>query len=131
MADEFAIRPDAVAALLAEIKAEHARTLSAAVPAAVVASVWQALLDAGAIEAPDGVDLAHVRVRAVDRHLLALSVPVDAGFQATRAVRVADLQRQSVKDALALAAKRLGETLNGALNDAVHEYRDPGQKPYG
>jgi hypothetical protein len=131
MADPFAIRPDAEAALLAEIRADHARTLSAAVPAAVVAGVWQALLDAGAIEEPDEVDLAHVRVRAINRHLVALSVPLHAGFEASRAVRVAALPQHSVKDALAFAAERLRETLNGALNDAVRDYLEPGQKPYG
>jgi hypothetical protein len=131
MADEFAIRPDAVAALLTEFKAEHARSLNAAVPAAVVAGVWRALLDRGAIAAPDEVDLAHVRVHAVDRHLLALTVPLRNGFQASRAVRVAVLHQHTLKDALAFAAERLSETLEGALNDALREYGEPGQKPYG
>ena len=131
MADEFAIRPEAVAALRAALEGEEAHSLAAAVPAAIVAGVWQALLAAGAVTAPDGIDVTQARVRAVDRHLVALSVPLRPGFEATRGVRVPRLHRHDLHDALEIAAQRLRETLHGAVNDALRDYGESEQKPYG
>ena len=131
MADQFAIRPEAVAALRQALAADKARSLGAGVPAAIVAGVWQALLEAGAVTAPDGIDVAQVRVRSIDRHLVALRVPLRPGFEATRAVYVSGLARHTVTDALEFAARQLRETLNGAAGDAVRDYGDVHQKPYG
>jgi hypothetical protein len=112
-----------------------ARSLADAFPAALVTPVWQALLEAGAVEMPKRVDAHRVEVLLVDPHQVELRVPVRSGsdeFVKVVPVRVdswpasGELARQIGDE-----AERLARALEAADATSVVQHK-PGQsqKPH-
>lgn len=106
-----------------------------AFPADLLAPAWRALLKAGAITAPDNVEVARVMVRLLGPHKLELLVPLRLGDgdEVVKSVVVRVDQWTAtgeVGNQLYDEAKVLARALESAYHQDVFDHEGPGQKPH-
>ena len=113
--------------------ARSASTVLDAFPAALLAPVWRALLEAGVIEAPTRVDLDRVEVLLVGPKQLELRVPVRSrSGELVKAVPVMVRRWSSsgeLRNVLHEEATNLARALERAASQPVVDLGGSGQKP--
>jgi hypothetical protein len=113
----------------------EADSLADAFPAALLAPVWRALLDAGVVETPARVDVQRVEVLLLGPNQLELRVPVrsrHAEFVKVVPVWVGKwLAKGQLENQIGDEAERLARALERADSNPVFEYSPgQGQKPH-
>lgn len=121
--------------LVALVKALGVGDVLDAFPADLLAPTWRALLTAGAVTAPDNVDVSRVAVRLLGRHKLELLVPerLDDGDEVVKIVVVRVDQWTAsgeLGNQLYDEAKTLARALESAYHQDVFDHEGPGQKPH-
>jgi hypothetical protein len=113
----------------------EADTLVDAFPAALLAPVWRALLEAGVVETPARVDAHRVEVLVVGPNQLELRVPVRSRY--AEFVKVVPvwvgkwLAKGELENQIGDEAERLAGALERADSNPVYEHGPgQGQKPH-
>jgi hypothetical protein len=132
---QFGVSHQAVLDLADSLGQAGAGSVADAFPAALLAPVWRALLEGGAIEVPTRVDLDRVEVRLTGPKGLELRVPVRfGGGEVVKAVAVV-VEKWSASGAVAAQLEEEAEKLARALELAASQptfdhYPGSGQKPH-
>jgi hypothetical protein len=135
MSDEagFGVSEQAVLDLTNSLERAGASSPMDAFPAALLASLWRALLEAGAIEAPTRVDLDRVEVLVTGPRGLELRVPVRArSGKLVKSVPVIVRRWTSsgeLGNVLLEEATSLSRALERAVSQPAVELGGEGQKP--
>lgn len=128
------VRYKAVDALVASYTQAGAASLEHAFPAALVAPVWRALLEADAISLPDEIDPARVEVRMPAADRIEIVIERSDGDPTVVSVHVWGFGSNGLKEDVGAAARGLADALDQALRGCTTEYElapETGQKMHG